>query len=241
MVEDVYGDDNFKHMKKLLKERISPTRYEHSKRVAKTAVELAETYGVDDRKARMAGLLHDWDKGLPLETVRSRVEEFGLDIDPLVVTDMPYLLHGPTGAAALGREFPELTPDVLQAISRHTSGARTMTPLDMVVYVSDIIEPGRTYKHVKSVRKAVGQVSLEELYFLSFKNIYEFLISQNRMMHPQTAHVWNHLVAHLQLGSSERLKESYEASTQLEPQPGDWMAAERVVGDAYRKDDIEGE
>lgn len=236
MVDDVYGEDNYKRMKKLLKERVTGARYEHSKNVAKTAVELAETYGVDDRKARMAGLLHDWDKGLPLETIRQRVEEFGLDIDPIVVTDMPYLLHGPTGAAILGEEYPELGADVLQAIARHTSGARNMTPLDMVVYIADLIEPGRSYKHVKSVRKAVGTVSLEELYFVSFKNVYEFLISQNRMLHPQTAGVWNYLVEHLRLGTGNG-KDSYEAATQLEPQPGDWMAAERVVGDSFRKED----
>lgn len=229
--KDVYGDENFKAMKKALKKRVPEKRYEHCKRVAKTAVELAETYGVDEKKARMAGLLHDWDKGQSLDEERRRVTEFGLDIDPLVVTDMPYLLHGPTAAAALGRDYPELGTDVLQAISRHTQGARNMTPLDMVVYIADLIEPGRSYKRVKAVRNAVGTVSLEELYFLAFKNVYEFLISQNRMMHPVTAELWNHLVSRLQLGSHQRAKSSFEAPSQLEPQPGDWIAAERGIGD----------
>lgn len=230
MSKDVYGDENYKAMKKQLKKRVKPDRYDHSKRVAQTAVELAEIYGVDEKKARMAGLLHDWDKALSLDEARERVNEFGLDIDPLVVTDMPYLLHGPTGAAVLGRDYPELDADVLQAISRHTQGARNMTPLDMVVYIADLIEPGRSYKRVKSVRNAVGKVSLEELYFLAFKNVYEFLISQNRLMHPATAELWNHLVYRLQLGSHQRARSSFEAPTQLQPQPGDWMAAERAMG-----------
>ena len=103
-VENVYGDENFKRMKKLLKKRLPEKRYEHSKRVATTAEEMALIYGVDEGKARMAGLLHDWDKGLSLDEQRARVDEFGLDIDPLIITDMPYLLHGPTAAAALGAE-----------------------------------------------------------------------------------------------------------------------------------------
>lgn len=105
-----------------------------------------------------------------------------------------------------------------------------MTPLDMVVYIADLIEPGRSYKRVKSVRNAVGKVSLEELYFLAFKNVYEFLINQNRLVHPQTAELWNRLVYRLQLGSHQRARSSFEAPSQLEPQPGDWMAAERAMG-----------
>ena len=228
-VNNVYGDENFKRMKKLLKERVSAKRYEHSKHVAKTAEEMALIYGVDEGKARMAGLLHDWDKGLTLEDQRARVKQFELDIDPLIITDMPYLLHGPTAAAALGKEFPELDKDVLQAIARHTSGDRNMTPLDMIVYTADLIEPGRDYKRVKAVRKAVGKVSLQELYFLAFKNIYEFLIGQNRMMHPRTAEVWNHLVATMQTQMVNRAEAAYEAGSQLEAQPTDWIAAEREM------------
>ena len=228
-VENVYGDENFKRMKKLLKKRLPEKRYEHSKRVATTAEEMALIYGVDEGKARMAGLLHDWDKGLSLDEQRARVDEFGLDIDPLIITDMPYLLHGPTAAAALGAEYPELDRDVLQAIARHTSGARNMTPLDMIVYTADLIEPGRDYKRVKSIRKALGKVSLQEIYFLAFKNIYEFLIGQNRMMHPQTAQVWNHLVYQMQTNSTNRAEAAFQAGSQLEAQPTDWIAAERAM------------
>ncbi len=228
-VENAYGDENFKRMKKLLKERLSSKRYDHSKRVAKTAEELALIYGEDENKARMAGLLHDWDKGLTLEEQRHRVEQFELDIDPVIITDMPYLLHGPTAAAALGAEFPELGRDVLQAISRHTSGAPNMTPLDMIVYTADLIEPGRDYKRVKAIRKSVGKVSLQELYFLAFKNIYEFLIGQNRMMHPQTADVWNHLIYEMQTNTVNRAAAAFEAGSQLEAQPTDWIAAEREM------------
>lgn len=228
-IENVYGDENFKRMKKLLKKRLPEKRYDHSKRVAETSEQLALIYGVDEGKARMAGLLHDWDKGLSLDEQRARVDEFGLDLDPIIITDMPYLLHGPTAAAALGAEFPELDRDVLQAISRHTSGARNMTPLDMIVYTADLIEPGRDYKRVKAIRKAIGKVSLQELYFLALKNIYEFLIRQNRMMHPHTTDVWNHLVYQMQGKTINRAEAAFDAGSQLEAQPTDWIAAERSM------------
>lgn len=228
-VDNVYGDENYKRMKKILKNRVSGKRYDHCKRVSKTAEELALVYGEDEGKARMAGLLHDWDKGLTLEEERSRVAQYELDIDPVIITDMPYLLHGPTAAAALGAEFPELGPDVLQAIARHTSGARNMSPLDMIVYTADLIEPGRDYRRVKAIRKSVGKVSLQELYFLAFKNCFEFLIGQNRMMHPETVDVWNHLVYAMQTKTVNRAEAAYEAGSQMQAQPTDWIAAEREM------------
>lgn len=231
MYNEFYSDENYKKMKELLKQRVPEKRYKHSKRVAKSCVELAEIYGVDEKKARMAGLLHDWDKGLSLDEIRGRVVEYGIDIDPIVVSEMPWLLHGPTAAAALGAEFPEIDSDVLQAIARHTSGARNMTDLDMIVYVADIVEPGRDYQNVKEVRRACGRVSLQELYFLAFKNIFSFLISQNRAMHPRTVEVWNHLTSRVK---NVAAASAYNADTQLEALPTDWVSAERRIVETMR-------
>ncbi|MDO4890429.1 MAG: hypothetical protein Q3963_03620, partial [Coriobacteriaceae bacterium] len=57
----------------------------------------------------------------------------------------------------------------------------------------------------------------------------EFLIGQNRMMHPQTAAVWNHLVYQMQIKSTNRAEAAFQAGSQLEAQPTDWIAAERAM------------
>ena len=46
-------------MKDILKKRLKPSRYEHSLGVSDTAVFLAKRFGVDETKAKVAGLLHD--------------------------------------------------------------------------------------------------------------------------------------------------------------------------------------
>ena len=46
-------------MKKILKERLKPSRYEHSLGVAETAVKLANRFNLDAEKAYIAGLLHE--------------------------------------------------------------------------------------------------------------------------------------------------------------------------------------
>lgn len=195
--DDVFGKDNYDHMKDLLKERVSPKRYKHSKGVAKAAKQLAVVYGYDPKVARMAGILHDWDKGLHVDEIRTRAAELEVDVPAEVVDNMPWLLHGPTAAAALKLEYPELGDDVFQAIARHTSGAADMAPLDCIVYVADIIEPSRTYGNMSGIqmlRDEVGTVPLERLYFDAFKYTLSFLVAHDRQLYPRTIDIWNSLM-----------------------------------------------
>ena len=195
--DDPFSKQSYQAMRDLLKQRVKSKRFTHSVNVAKVARKLAKTYGYDPDIARMAGILHDWDKGLTNEELRDRARDLELEIDPLVVSDMPWLLHGPTAAAALSREYPQFGDAVFQAIARHTSGAPDMAPLDCILYVADIIEPGRTFgdeRGIERLRSLVGTMPLEELYFEAFKYTLEFLVSTDRVLYPATIDTWNVLM-----------------------------------------------
>lgn len=195
--ESPFDDDHYRAMKKRLKKRVSPARYEHSKGVAKTAKKMARVYGLDPQKARMAGLVHDWDKCYSGAESSQRARDLGLDIDPVILDEMPWLLHGPTAALALSREFPEWGADVFQAIERHTSGAADMAPLDCIIYTADIIEPGRDYgpgSGLEDLRALVGRVPLQELYYQAFKFTLRYLVEGDRRLFPGTADIWNSLI-----------------------------------------------
>ena len=58
MAEESLTDEFYEQAKKSLRQRLAPQRYEHSLSVSDMAVRLARAYGVDERKARLAGLLH---------------------------------------------------------------------------------------------------------------------------------------------------------------------------------------
>ena len=103
------------------------------------AARMARVYGQDERLARSPGLLHDWDKAYDDEGIRARAVELGVAEQLASQTHTPHRLHGPTAAAALAREFPELPSSLLQAIRLHTTGAVGMSPLDLIVYVADVI------------------------------------------------------------------------------------------------------
>ena len=143
--------DLCKHM-----EKSKPGRYAHSLSVARTAEQMALAYDVDPFCALAAGVLHDWDKVLSREQQIEKAKEYRIDLGVSYDLVQP-LLHGMTAAASLREVYPKLPTEVWQAIARHTLGAADMTPLDMVVFVADGIEPRR-----KSVPAIVATRTLVE-------------------------------------------------------------------------------
>jgi predicted HD superfamily hydrolase involved in NAD metabolism len=162
----------------------------HSIGVADTAASMAEQYGVNVNRARIAGLLHDWDKNLSDEQLVERAREFDIEM-VASPEDMAALLHAQTGAAAVKDAFPELGDEVAQAIARHTAAAPDMTRLDMVVYVADLIEPSRSRAELASLRDKVGTLPLEALFFTCLEITMTHLIRSHRVISPSSLEVWN--------------------------------------------------
>lgn len=131
-------------LKKILKDRLKPLRYEHSLGVADTAMCLACRWGADIEKAYLAGLLHDWAKALP----ESEQEKLCRKKCPEVLLqspDSPAVWHGPLAAALLPEELGVRDPEILSAIACHTTGKPGMSLLDKIVFLADYIEPGRDH------------------------------------------------------------------------------------------------
>ena len=192
-LQDALSEEFFEARKAELEGRVSAKRFTHIMGVVETCEQLARTYGVDVPTARLAGLLHDWDKGYDNDGIRARVREVGLEdvLDPWVVQNMPQILHGLTAAAALRQEFPQIPPEVLQAINRHTTGAENMSDLDKVLYVADGIEPNRRFDNLKALRDLVGAVPLDELFLTIHEYWLHKLFERKQGLYPDTIRIWN--------------------------------------------------
>lgn len=200
--EDVLSKKFYKACQEELQTRVSEKRYKHILGVADTAEQLALEYGADPKEAKLAGLLHDWDKAYDDEGIRARARELQLEMPEFVIQNAPQLLHGPTAAKYLGERFPGIPDTVLRAIRLHTSGACDMTVLDMVVYVADAIEPNRPYDWCKDIRKKVGKASIEELFVDTLAHVIQFLVMKRKSIGPETAQVWNYYIAKISQGKS---------------------------------------
>lgn len=171
-------------------EPVKPKRYEHSLGVAETAGRLARTYGVDEFQATAAGYVHDWDKVLTNEELLARAERYGIKIFGPAECSVA-LLHGPVAAVELPRLFPDLPPAVFHAVDRHTVGAEDMSPLDMVVFVADAMEPHRKGDYADRLRELAGKVSLTELFFQCFSQGLVYVIQTGRYLYPTAVGIYN--------------------------------------------------
>lgn len=192
-----YSDEDYEFFKGKLAERVKPSRFEHSLAVSETAAKMAEAYGVNVPQARMAGLLHDWDKALGHENLVRRVTDFALDIDADVVAGMPWVLHGPTGAAVLHAQYPVLRSAVFDAIERHTVGAPGMSKLDMIVLCADKLEPGHKVDVYRALYDQIGAMPLEDLFFQVLKEGLVYVLDSGRPLSRDSIVVWNWYIEQL--------------------------------------------
>jgi predicted HD superfamily hydrolase involved in NAD metabolism len=171
--------------------RLSGKRLAHTLGVARTARELAGRWGADPWQAEVAGLLHDWDKQLPHEELWLKAERYGIVAAGERDERVRPVLHGLTAAASLPSEFPELPPEVFSAVQKHTVGDVRMSVLDMVVYVADLVEPGRDFGGADELRERVFAAAPELGFALAMQNVLAHLVAQGAYISPQTVAVWN--------------------------------------------------
>ena len=114
------------------------------------AVRLAERYGADVEKARVAALLHDCTKKLSMEEQLALCEKYGIQLDELEQKALK-LLHSKTGAA-IARDMFGVDDEIYSAIWYHTTGHANMTKLEKIIYLADYIEPTRDFPGVDELR-----------------------------------------------------------------------------------------
>lgn len=166
----------------------------HSLSVGLTAERLAVRYGVDPYLARVSGIFHDWAKADGPEATLAHARELGIDLGVKLELVEP-LLHGMIAARVLPERYPELPASVWQAIARHTLGDAHMSPLDMVLFVADGIEPRRPdVEAIVAQREMVATSSLPDLFFTNFSDGMGYVIDTRRYLFPGTLDIYNSIV-----------------------------------------------
>lgn len=168
------SDDILAHAQKL-KASIKPTRFAHSLAAMGTAVELAQIWGEDGKKARMAALLHDCAK-LGDEQALMLAREYGYTPNE-EETRSPGLLHGPLGAIRAQREYGIEDKAILCAIGCHVCGRVGMNALDKILYVADKAEYTRAYPMAQRLRQLAEQ-SLTGAAIAAMENSIDHLAAQ---------------------------------------------------------------
>lgn len=182
----------------IIRTRLSANRFEHSLRVADTAREMAEIFGEDSGKAYTTALLHDYAKGLSGQQLLDIAGQNGLLRHP-VDRQVPDLLHAPVGAWLVQQELGVSDDDIIEAIANHTLGRIEMSPLEEIIFLADMIEPGRDYPGMERL-KCLAMRSLPRGMLFGLDSTLRYCLDQGRIIHPRSVEVRNH---YLQMGSSD--------------------------------------
>ncbi len=182
-----------KEMKKKLASSLKKKRYKHSIGVSREAARMAKLFGADEKKAYIAGLLHDCAKGLDRNEQLDICKKYNVTADEATAL-CPPVLHAPAGAALAEHEYGIADPEILDAIRYHTVARRDMTLLDKIVYVADMTEPGRDYDGVETLRK-LSEIDIDRAYFEALSRSLMFNLSKKTIIHPNTLEAWNAVLA----------------------------------------------
>jgi len=179
-------------IKDKVRELLLPERFLHSQGVADTAEELAEHYGADTEKAKMAGILHDCAKGISKESAVEVFKKFGLVIDDITLNNSK-LLHGPVGACMAQYEMGIVDTEILDAIWFHTTGKSNMNFLTKIIYIADFIEPNRKFEGVEELRK-LAYDDIDYAIIAAIGLTIRKVIKMNGLIHPDSVHARNYLI-----------------------------------------------
>lgn len=142
-MKDEYSIEN---LRQIIKNHISGKRYDHTLGVEREIERLGEIF-LPDRitELRAAAFLHDITKQLSFEEHLAIYEKYGATPSQSCIRAHK-LLHSQTAALVIKNEYPRYDlPDIISAVFNHTSGMAEMSVFDMLLFLADYIEDGRTF------------------------------------------------------------------------------------------------
>ncbi|ANW98581.1 phosphohydrolase [Thermoclostridium stercorarium subsp. thermolacticum DSM 2910] len=180
---------NIYKMKRKLKENLTEKRYIHSLNVMEEAVRLANRYGADVEKARIAGLLHDCAKNVGREKEDELIKKYGIETDE-IQKHSHALMHSILGKYIAREEYGIYDEEILNAIYWHTTGRPGMTMLEKIIFVADFIEPGRDFDMAKKAREYAYK-DLNRCIVMCADATIMYLLDSGKLIHPYTLETRN--------------------------------------------------
>lgn len=189
-------------IRKKLKDKLKPSRYEHTLSVSYTCMALAMRYGYPLDEAELAGLLHDCAKQYDDLTILARCEKHALEVTEAERQALP-VLHAKYGAWMAEHKFDIQDHEILDAIACHTTGKPDMGLLDKILFVADFIEPRRNQAENLTAMRHLAFVDLDEALFQILESMLVYLRQTGGFIDPMTQETYQYYLA-LRKGQKEK-------------------------------------
>ncbi len=188
---------SIEEMKSYLKGNLKENRYIHTLGVADTAKKLAKLNEISEEKAEIAGLAHDVAKNLSKDKIEEMMQENNIVLSD-VEENNPNLWHSIVGPIEAKNKLGIEDEEILDAIRWHTTGKINMSILTKIIYIADMIEPGRDFEGIESLRKITFR-NLDEGVYYGLNSSIEILLERNLLIDQNTIRARNYLLFNLKL------------------------------------------
>lgn len=178
----LYGlklDREIKEVRSLL----TAERWAHTVRVALTCAENGSRANLTESEAITLGALHDCAKCLPEDSKLLDGFTPPRDVPPPV-------LHQFSGAFVAEHYFGVRDKKLLDAIGCHTTGRENMTDADVLLYLADLLEAGRSFDGVESLRE-IFKVNMRVCLKEALKRQLEYLKGTGAPIDERTLRAYN--------------------------------------------------
>lgn len=179
------------HYVEAVKQELPSARFEHTLRVKNLAVKFAEQMGIDRERISIAAIFHDYCKFWPKEKLAAWIRECKLPND--LLDYHPELWHAPVGAEVVARRFQIHDEDILQAIRYHTTGRPNMSQLEKIIFLADLIEPGRRFPGVEELR-SLAEKDFDRAIWRALDQTICYLIEKQQKIYPLTLMARNYFL-----------------------------------------------
>ena len=184
-------DSRVPEIRKHLKKKLDAYRYEHTLGVEFTCQALAMRYGYDLDKADLAGLLHDSAKRFEDPVMLQKCLDRNIPVTAEEERD-PSLLHAKLGAWMAEHKYEVDDPEILSAITCHTTGKPGMSLLDKILYVADYIEARRDKAEDLPVIRRLAFEDLDEALYQILEGTLNYLGSKGAFVDPMTQKTYDY-------------------------------------------------
>lgn len=179
-------------LRKNLRSKLTPMRYEHSLSVSFTCMNLAMCFGYDLDKAELAGLMHDCGKRYSDDIILKKCLKHGIEVTEAELSALP-VLHAKYGAWLAEHKYQITDREILDAIACHTTGRPHMTTLDKILYISDYIEPRRYKAENLPVIRRMAYEDLDETMYAILSGTLEYLNKKGGNIDPMTVKAYEYI------------------------------------------------
>ena len=147
MINDQIYEDLYKELKD------KPKRLKHVLGVRDTALEFGKKYNLDLEILETAAILHDITKYNTLEQNKEIIDSYFEETSRIYKYYNEDILHAFSAYVLAKKKYNIKSGEVLNSILNHTIGRPNMSIYEKVIFISDYIEPNRTYESCLKVRE----------------------------------------------------------------------------------------